>query len=90
MDKKKKHRVFSFLYAFDFFLVAIFSAAGVSFLIEGEGIKVAWAPLTLAAFFAIAIVWAVQHIKESTHRVVWYVYITLLVGMFIYLIVPKG
>ena len=90
MDKKKKHRIFSFLYAFDFFLVTIFAAAAASFLIEGEGMKAAWAPLTLGAFFAIAIVWAVQHIKESTHRIVWYIYIALLAGMFIYLIVPKG
>ncbi|MBP3798891.1 MAG: hypothetical protein J6I46_14125 [Ruminococcus sp.] len=90
MDKKKRHHVFSVIYALDFFLVMIFAAAGVSFLIDGEGFKVAWAPLVLAAFFAIAIFWAVGHIRQSTHRIGWYVYIALLAALYVYLVIPKG
>ena len=48
--------MFSVIYALDFFLVMIFAAAGVSFLIDGEGFKVAWAPLVLAALYVYLVI----------------------------------
>ena len=71
------------IYALDLLMVMMCTAVGIGFLRDGDGIKFSLRALIMAVIFAIPIKFAKRHIKDSTHRLEWYIYIFLLVFMFI-------